>query len=95
MPRDRKPSTSDDDSPYEDSEAFEKCPVCHQEFADGLCPIRSADCPFIEDEQVEDEEDDESDFDDVGKVGDVLKEDKEADRATEEADEESFDEESR
>jgi hypothetical protein len=23
----------------------EECPVCHQEFADGVCPINSADCP--------------------------------------------------
>ena len=55
MPRERRPS--DEDDRFEDS--GEECPVCHQEFSHGVCPIRSADCPYLE--QALDEEDDVAD----------------------------------
>ena len=44
MARERKPTWSDDEG---DGDG-EECPVCHQEFSHGVCPIRSADCPYLE-----------------------------------------------
>lgn len=58
MPRNRKHGWSDDDAENGDGE---ECPVCHQEFSHGVCPIRSADCPYLQDENEDDEIEDEED----------------------------------
>lgn len=47
----RKPHRDEEDEAGD----FEECPVCHQEFSNGICPLRSADCPYLEDEAEEDE----------------------------------------
>ena len=54
-----KSKWSDDESADEND--GEECPVCHQEFSNGLCPVRSADCPYLEEEEDDDviEEDEE------------------------------------
>ena len=59
MPRNHR--HSDDDDAFED--AGEQCPVCHQEYSNGICPIRSSECPDQEDEldEEEDLEEEESD----------------------------------
>ncbi len=44
----RRYSSDDEGNPSGDA-AYEECPVCKQEFADGICPIRSADCPYRDD----------------------------------------------
>lgn len=61
MPRNRK--HSEDEDGFEDS--GESCPVCRQEFSHGVCPIRSADCPYLEkDEEDDDDFDEEEEEDD-------------------------------
>lgn len=66
MPRNR--SHSDDEDAHEDG--GEQCPVCHQEYSNGICPIRSSECPYQEDELDEEEDleeeeaDEETDEDD-------------------------------
>ena len=59
MPRNRK--HSDDDDGFDDG--GETCPVCRQEYSNGICPIRSSECPYQEEEldEEEDEEEEESD----------------------------------
>ncbi len=52
MSRDPKCRWSDDES--SDENDGEECPVCHQEFSNGVCPIRSADCPYREEEEEDD-----------------------------------------
>ena len=52
MPRDRKPH--EDEEGAEDG--AEQCPVCHQEYSNGICPIRSSECPYLEDELDEDDD---------------------------------------
>lgn len=52
-----KSKWSDDES--SDENDGEECPVCHQEFSNGVCPIRSADCPYREEEEEVTEEDEE------------------------------------
>jgi hypothetical protein len=68
----------------------EECPLCHQEYQ-GACPINSAECPFREDaeDEVEDEDEDEddADFEDVAHLREVVQDDEEADRLTDEEDE--------
>lgn len=83
--RKRPTHTSDEESDLFGSADCEECPVCHQEFADGVCPIASADCPYREDDDGDEDEDDEEDFEDVKHLRQVLKDDKEADRLIEEA----------
>ncbi|MCS6771742.1 MAG: hypothetical protein NZ740_06910 [Kiritimatiellae bacterium] len=100
-PNRRKPNYPDEESDmYSDFEA-EECPVCHQEFRDGVCPINSADCPYLlgedeEDEFADDDEfaDEEPDFEDVEDLDEILDEDEEADRLVEEEEDfsEDFDE---
>lgn len=86
MAHHRGPSHNADEEPaFLEPVENEQCPVCHQEFADGICPIASGECPYLKGEDDE-EEDAEPDFEDVEHLGEVLKEDKEADRITEEED---------
>lgn len=61
----------------------EYCSTCGQEYVNH-CPIASADCPFEESEDGEDEDEEDADFDDVRNVKEVLDDDDEADRLTEE-----------
>lgn len=51
----RKPHRSDDDT-YEEGGDAEECPVCRQEYSNGICPIRSSECPYQQDEVDEDED---------------------------------------
>ena len=52
-----KSKWSDDES--SDENDGEECPVCHQEFSNGVCPIRSAECPDREEEEEVTEEEEE------------------------------------
>ncbi|MBW7908891.1 MAG: hypothetical protein H3C50_08250 [Kiritimatiellae bacterium] len=52
----RRFSADDEGSPSGDA-SYEECPVCRQEFADGICPINSTDCPYRDDLDDEDEDD--------------------------------------
>jgi hypothetical protein len=80
----KKPINPDDESDFYGDPDYEECSVCHQEFRDGFCPINSADCPYCEDEEDDFEEDDEPDFEDVEDLDEILGDDEEADRLTEE-----------
>lgn len=93
-PNRKRPVHTDEESNLFSDGEGEQCPVCHQEYANGICPINSADCPYREDaeEEDEEEEDDESDFEDVERLDGILKDDEEADRLTEEAEDFSEDE---
>lgn len=51
------------------SDDVELCPVCRQEYADRICPIKSADCPYAEDE------DDDDDFGDPRMRNDLVEDD--------------------
>lgn len=86
MARERSKSpSSEEESSYIGGEVYEECSVCRQEFADGVCPIASAECPYRDEEDdVEDDEDEAPDFEDVENLKEVLDEDKEADRLTDE-----------
>lgn len=79
-----RPHNADEESSYLEPEETELCPVCHQEFADGICPIASGDCPYLKGEGGEEDEDEDPDFEDVEHLDELLEEDKEADRLTEE-----------
>ena len=52
MPRNRKHNDEDDSN----EDGADLCPVCHQEYANGICPIRSSACPNQEEELDEDED---------------------------------------
>ncbi len=91
-PNRKKPINPDEESDLFGEAEYEECPVCHQEFRDGVCPINSADCPYREDAEDDLEEEDDPDFEDVENLDEILGEDEEADRLTEE--EEDFAEES-
>lgn len=83
MAHHRGPSHNADEEPsYLEPVENEQCPVCHQEFADDICPIASGACPYLKGEDGGDEEDEDPDFEDVEHLGEVLEEDKEADRIT-------------
>lgn len=78
----RPARSADDDEPsYLGGGEGEFCRVCHQEYI-SACPIGSAQCPF-EREEGEEEEDEDPDFEDVKDLGDVLEDDEEADKLTE------------
>lgn len=84
-PSRKKPNTNtDEESDLFGNAEYEECPVCHQEFSDGVCPINSADCPYRDDVEEDEEEDDDPDFEDVENLNEVLEDDEEADRLTEE-----------
>ncbi len=87
MPSNRKRivKTEEPSSLFGEEEGVE-CPVCRQEYLNGICPISSADCPYREGAGEEDEAEDEeeTDFEDVKHLADVLEEDEEADRLTDE-----------
>lgn len=51
----RKPHRSDDDT-YEEGGDGEECPVCRQEYSNGICPIRSSECPYQQEDTEEDED---------------------------------------
>ena len=78
----------DESTPFGGDADYEECPVCHQEFT-GVCPITSADCPYLEKEtgEEEEEEEGEQDFEDVADLNKVLDDDAEADRVIEEEEE--------
>lgn len=80
----KRSSHVEEESSYVSEEAYEECPVCRQEFAEGVCPINSAECPYQKGAEDADEDEEDSDFEDVKHLGEVLEEDKEADRLTEE-----------
>ena len=80
----KRPVHPDDESDLFGETEGEMCPVCHQEYANGICPINSADCPYRENADDDLDEDDDPDFEDIENLDEVLKEDKEADRLTEE-----------
>jgi hypothetical protein len=81
----KRSSHPEEESSYVSEESYEECPVCRQEFAEGVCPINSAECPYQKGaDEVDDEDDEDPDFDDVEHLDQVLEEDKEADRLTEE-----------
>jgi hypothetical protein len=78
----RRERPDDDNEPvYLRGGEGEQCRVCHQEYT-GSCPIGSAQCPFEKEEG--DEEDADPDFDDVKDLEEVLDDDEEADKLTEE-----------
>ena len=83
-PNRKKTIRNDEDSDLFGAADYEECPVCRQEFADGVCPINSADCPYREDVEEDLDEDDDPDFEDIENLDEVLEEDEEADRLTEE-----------
>jgi hypothetical protein len=75
----------DEESSYLEPVEGERCRVCRQEYSDGICPIASAVCPYLKEEDAADDDDQEDpDFDDVENLDSVLGEDREADRLTEE-----------
>ncbi len=82
------PFDSDEESAFGGGGDYEECPVCHQEFADGVCPIASVDCPYREGADAEEAE---PDFEDVENLDALVGKDEEADKLTEE--EVEFDEE--
>jgi hypothetical protein len=83
----KKFDPEEDKTAYFEQE-FKICPRCKQEYT-GTCPISCASCPMEADESAAEDEDDEGkkDFDDIEHLGEVLDEDKDADRLTEEEDE--------
>lgn len=83
-PNRKKPTHLDEESEVFGAADYEECPVCHQEFADGVCPIASADCPYLDNKEDDDEDDEEGDFEDVKNLDQILGKDEEADRLTEE-----------
>ncbi|HMP77209.1 MAG TPA: hypothetical protein PKE12_13010 [Kiritimatiellia bacterium] len=83
-PNRKKPTHLDEESEVFGAAEYEECPVCRQEFADGVCPINSADCPYREDAEDDLDEEDDPDFEDVKNLKEILGDDKEADRLTEE-----------
>lgn len=62
-------------------EAYEECEVCHQEFT-GICPIASADCPYADID--DDEEDKLPDFEDVDDLDGLIEDDEEIEKIIEE-----------
>lgn len=80
----KRSGNPEEESSYLSEETYEECPVCHQEFVEGVCPITSAECPYLKGEEEIEDEDEDPDFDDVEHLREVLEEDKEADRLTEE-----------
>ena len=78
-----RPGNPEEESSYASEETYEECPVCHQEFVEGVCPITSTECPYLKGEDDLEDEDEDPDFEDVEHLREVLEEDKEADRLTE------------
>jgi hypothetical protein len=79
-----------DGTPFPGDEDYEECPICHQEFA-GVCPIKSADCPFLsgnEPEEEDEEDEDGHDFEDVDSVDKLLEDDEDVEKLIEEDGEE-------
>lgn len=70
----------EDEDSFAGDELYEECEVCHQEYH-GVCPINSADCPYAEDE--EDEEDLVS-LDDDAILGELIGDDEEIEKIIEE-----------
>jgi len=60
-------------------EIYEECEVCHQEFG-GVCPINSADCPYAD---AVDEDDETPDFDDVDNLDVLIGKDEEVEKIIE------------
>lgn len=84
-PSRKRPASPDEESDLFGESEGEECPVCHQEYLNGICPINSADCPYREDAEDDLDEEDDPDFEDVENLDEVLADDREADRLTEEA----------
>ena len=51
---------ADDYSPNDDS--YKECTVCNNEYG-GTCPVNSSDCPFLHEQEKDDEDD--LEFDEV------------------------------
>lgn len=69
------------EDPYDaGDEQYEECEVCHQEFT-GTCPINSADCPYAD---FMDDDDDVPDFEDVEDLKELLEDDEEVEKLLEE-----------
>jgi len=79
----KRSGNPEEESSYLSEETYEECPVCHQEFVEGVCPITSAECPYLKGDDDAEDEDEDPDFEDVEHLREVLEEDKEADRLTE------------
>lgn len=85
MSRGHKRTTDpEEESSYLSEETYQECSVCRQEFAEGVCPINSAQCPYLKSEDDADEDEEDPDFDDVEHLDELLGKDEEADRLTEE-----------
>lgn len=79
----RRPNYHADDEGESDAgdELYEECEVCHQEY-DGACPIASADCPYVDAD--DEEEDDVPDFEDVENLDELIGDDEEIEKIIEE-----------
>ena len=73
---------ADDDNESEaGDDVYEECEVCHQEFG-GVCPINSADCPYA-DMLDEDDDDEIPDFEDVKNLNVLIGVDEEVEKIIE------------
>ncbi|HMP74050.1 MAG TPA: hypothetical protein PKE55_12375 [Kiritimatiellia bacterium] len=71
----------DDEAIGAGDDAYEECEVCHQEFT-GICPIGSADCPYAD--MTEDDEDEGPDFEDVDDLDELIEDDEEIEKLIDE-----------